>query len=283
MPENRGPEESLAAFERLLGLPVTVIDNAHFFAERSVFAAPRRSHRGNPACAAGFDERCVRHCRYAMNSRCLAEAGPFFAVCWKGLAQVVTPLRYGSVHYGMLYAGLWRGAEPPPGLPEEFHAEYAKLPPVPEPEALARLFALCGLCGDGVVMRLWKERLLDTVPDERGARIAAFLREHAPESIGLEDLAAELRLSRSRASFVVKKLFGRSFSRLLQEARVERAGHYLAASAAKLRDIARECGFSDEFHLSRVFRQQTGVSPSEFRRNRHFPTKKASFQEINGK
>lgn len=282
MTEYRGPEEGLAALGQQLGLPVTVIDNAYFFAERAVFAAPRRSHRGNPACAAGFDERCVRHCRYAMNSRCLAEPGPFLAICWKGLAQVVTPLRYGSVHYGMLYTGLWRGAEPPPelppGVPEEFRVEYAKLPPVPEPEALARLFALCGLCGDGVVMRLWKERLLDTVPDERGARIAAFLREHAPEPVGLEDLAAELGLSRSRTSFVVKRLFDKSFSRLLQEARVERAGHYLAASAAKLRDIARECGFSDEFHLSRVFRRQAGISPSEFRRHRQIPAKKPSFE-----
>lgn len=261
----RGPEECLAAFEHLLGLPVAVIDNAHFFAQRSVFATPRRSHRGNPACLAGFDERCVRHCRYAMNSRCLSEPGPFLAVCWKGLAQVVTPLRYGNVHYGMFYAGLWRGAEPPAGLPEAFYAEYAKLPPVPE--NLAPVFALCGLCGDGIVMRLCKERLLDTVPDERGARIAAYLREHAAEPVGLENLAGELGLSRSRASFVVKHLFGKSFSRLLQEARVERAGHYLAASAEKLRDIARECGFSDEFHLSRVFRRHTGVTPSEFRRH----------------
>ncbi len=271
MEEIRGPEEGLAAFERQLGLPVVVIDNAHFFARRSVFATPRRSHRGNPACVAGFDERCIRHCRYAMNSRCLSERGPFLAVCWKGLVQIVTPLRYGSVHYGMLYTGLWRSAELPPDLPEECCASREALLPVPDAAELERLFALCDLCGDGIVMRLWKERLLDTVPDERGARIAVFLREHAPKAIGLEDLAGELGLSRSRASFVVKELFGKSFSRLLQEARVERAGYFLAANAAKLRDVARECGFSDEFHLSRVFRQHTGTTPSEFRR-RHMKT-----------
>lgn len=122
---------------------------------------------------------------------------------------------------------------------------------------MAALFALCRLAADGVMMHLLKTRLLETVPDERSARIAAFLREHAAAAVGLEDLARELGLSRSRTSFVVKQLFGKSFSRLLQAERVERARHYLAGSAEKLHDIARECGFSDEFHLSRVFRQLT--------------------------
>ena len=264
MERHPGPEAGFRAFEQLLGLPVTVIDNAHFFTRRAVFDPVRCSHRKHPACRAGFDERCIRHCRYAMNSRCLAEEGPFTAVCWKGLAQIVTPLRYGNVHYGMLYAGLWRNGETASGLPGDFYRSRELLPELPE--SMAALFALCRLAADGVMMHLLKTRLLETVPDERSARIAAFLREHAAAAVGLEDLARELGLSRSRTSFVVKQLFGKSFSRLLQAERVERARHYLAGSAEKLHDIARECGFSDEFHLSRVFRQLTGITPSEFRR-----------------
>ena len=120
MERHPGPEAGFRAFEQLLGLPVTVFDNAHFFNRRAVFDPMRCSHRRHPACRAGFDERCIRHCRYAMNSRCLAEEGPFTAVCWKGLAQIVTPLRYGNVHYGMLYAGLWRNGETASGLPGDF-------------------------------------------------------------------------------------------------------------------------------------------------------------------
>ena len=32
-------------------------------------------------------------------------------------------------------------------------------------------------------------------------------------------------------------------------------------------DVAVECGFSSHSHLSRVFRQLTGVTPSEYRHN----------------
>ena len=105
-------EEALAALERELALPVTVIDNAFFLNRKNIFEHNRRSHRKNPACEAGFCERCVRHCRYAMNSRCGRESRPFLAVCWKGLAQIVAPLRHGNIHYGMLYLGLWRAGEP---------------------------------------------------------------------------------------------------------------------------------------------------------------------------
>ena len=261
-------EEALAALERELALPVTVIDNAFFLNRKNIFEHNRRSHRKNPACEAGFCERCVRHCRYAMNSRCGRESRPFLAVCWKGLAQIVAPLRHGNIHYGMLYLGLWRAGEPEKGteaeLPPEFFRSRDEL--APPPERLPELLPLARLCADGLVMHLLRTRLLDTVPDERGARIAAFLRELCAGPIGLDDLATELGLSRSRTSFAVKKLFGESFSRRLQAERVERAQHYLAGSRANLRRIAEECGFSDEFHLSRVFKEHTGLTPSEFRR-----------------
>ena len=113
--------------------------------------------------------------------------------------------------------------------PEFFRSRDELAPP---PERLPELLPLARLCADGLVMHLLRTRLLDTVPDERGARIAAFLRERCAGPIGLDDLATELGLSRSRTSFAVKKLFGESFSRRLQAERVERAQHYLAGSRA---------------------------------------------------
>lgn len=270
-----GLEAALSALEAELALPVTVIDNAFFLNRRNIFEYDRRSHRKNPVCEAGFCERCVRHCRYAMNSRCARERRPFLAVCWKGIAQIVAPLRHGNIHYGMLYLGLWKGAGPEPGTEAELPPEFFRLRDTlsAPPEELGGMFALAQLCADGIVMKLLKARLLDTVPDERGARIAAFLREHCSEPIGLGDLADELGLSRSRTSLVVRELFGESFSRRLQAERVERARHFLAGSTATLRRIAAECGFSDEFHLSRVFKQHTGETPSEFRKRHLDPPK----------
>jgi AraC family transcriptional regulator len=49
--------------------------------------------------------------------------------------------------------------------------------------------------------------------------------------------------------------------------RVDRVRELLASSTLSLTDIALECGFSSHSHLSRVFRQVLGATPSEYRRS----------------
>ena len=259
-------ERSFRAAETLLGLRITVIDNAHVFATprgAAVFSAERRSHRKNPACEAGFGDGCIRHCRYAMNRRALTETEPFCCGCWKGLTQLVVPLHFCGVPYGMLYAGLWRSAEPPAGLPPEFLEARRNLPAF-DPEAAVRLGEMMKLYAAGVMQLLQELHVLE-LPDERSAKIRSYLRETAAGNANLPELARRLGLSRSRASFVVRELFGRSFTELLRQERVERARQLFGCTDLTLKEIVPYCGFSDEFHLSRVFKQHTGMTPTEFR------------------
>ena len=53
----------------------------------------------------------------------------------------------------------------------------------------------------------------------------------------------------------------------LLKLRVDRARELLANPALSLTDIALECGFSSHSHLTRVFRQVLGTTPSEYRRS----------------
>jgi AraC family transcriptional regulator len=48
--------------------------------------------------------------------------------------------------------------------------------------------------------------------------------------------------------------------------RVEHARRELMTTSRSLADIAHSAGFADQAHLSRVFRQLTGVTPGAFRR-----------------
>ena len=134
------PEESLRMLESRIGMRITIIDNDGIFnckQRRRVFSEERASHKKNPVCLCGFSEKCIAHCRYAMNRKCLESDSAFFSSCWKGICQIVVPLTFASVHYGMLYAGTFRSSErtPPEGLPEEFHLLYRSLPLPEEVEA----------------------------------------------------------------------------------------------------------------------------------------------------
>lgn len=267
-------ESSIQSFEKLTGCSITIIDNDRVFSRRRLqpfFTPSRRSHRKNPVCDCGFGEQCIRSCRYEMNRRCLArrDPAPFVSHCWKGLSEIVAPLNDGNVHYGMLYGGIWRSAErdAPGGLPDGFYALREALPLL-APERESELKGLLQLAADGIMFALRKSNLLEIAPDSRSVRIVDFLRDRAAESIGLPDLARELGLSESRTSLLVKELFGETFTGLLQLERIGRVKHYLAGTELRLAEIAESCGFCDEFHLSKLFKRHTGISPREWRKEK---------------
>ncbi len=52
----------------------------------------------------------------------------------------------------------------------------------------------------------------------------------------------------------------------LRRARVEEAARRLAEGAAPLAQIALECGFCDQSHLSRTFKRLMGLTPGAWRR-----------------
>lgn len=56
-----------------------------------------------------------------------------------------------------------------------------------------------------------------------------------------------------------------AFSALLQERRVEKAKYFLNGTELSLHEIAELCGFSSEFHFSRVFKQLNGIPPGQYR------------------
>ncbi len=262
-------EAELAEFEHLTGQPLTILglDGIFDFRQaRRLFTPQRASHKKIGACAAIFSEHCIEHCRHRQSRLCREAAGPFASECPFGIRQLVFPLREQLVHYGMLFLGAWRSeAGSGTELPEPFRSEYAKLPPA-NPAEEAALLLLGELCADGVLHRLRARGLLADTPDFRSARIRDFLQSRLAGRVGLPDLAQELKLTSSHTSVLVKQLFGCSFTTLLQRMRVEAATHYLAGTELRLHRIAELCGFSSEFHLSRVFKQQTGLAPSVWRK-----------------
>ena len=264
------PEQSLLSLEKLIGMRITIIDNDGIFnfkQRRMVFSPDRASHKKNEVCRCGFSQKCIEHCRFEMNRRCMQEESPFLSSCWKGIVQIVVPLRTASLHYGMLYAGCFRNSEAvlPEGLPKEFIPIYEALP-VLEKEKVQTLFPLLQIQAEGMISYLRAANIVNDSYDLRKLRITEYIEQNLKRSIGLPDLARHLNLSESHTSVLVRKLLGWSFSEYLILRRVERVAQFLSTSDLSLREAADLCGFSSEFHLSRMFKRVKGISPSLFRK-----------------
>lgn len=96
-------------------------------------------------------------------------------------------------------------------------------------------------------------------------RALEYMRAHAGQALRREMVAKACGVSDAHLNELFKKSVGRSFREVLRNVRVEKAAQLLAHPRAELAEIALACGFCDQSHLTRVFREVRGVTPKEFR------------------
>ena len=77
--------------------------------------------------------------------------------------------------------------------------------------------------------------------------------------------ASRLHLSANYFGDLIKKETGRSPLQHIQEKLIEEAKERILLPGKPLGTVAFELGFSQTQHFSRFFKQQTGISPSEYR------------------
>ena len=98
--------------------------------------------------------------------------------------------------------------------------------------------------------------------------VRKYLQERIGINISISDLAGHLNASSSTISHKYKELTGESPMKTLTTFRIN-AVKNLLAKGESIKFIADQTGFCDEFHLSKVFKQVTGSSPSVYLHTLH--------------
>lgn len=81
----------------------------------------------------------------------------------------------------------------------------------------------------------------------------------------IEDLADTQHISRTVFYRKIKSLTGLSPIDLVQEVRIRKSIELLRAGELRVSEIAYRCGFSSPQYFSRVFKEKTGLSPTEYK------------------
>lgn len=101
-------------------------------------------------------------------------------------------------------------------------------------------------------------------------RLRAYVEAHLGESIQVKDLSDVARRSTAHFCRAFKRTFGQTPHAYVTDCRLQRAKHLMLDSEEPLSVIALLCGFTDQAHLSKLFRQHTGETPGAWRRRRAF-------------
>jgi len=96
-------------------------------------------------------------------------------------------------------------------------------------------------------------------------QILEYINEHLSQDIKLTDLAELLGMSQFHFSHLFKQSLGIAPYQYLLQQRVERAKQLLKQTNQSIIDIAFLCGFNSHSHLSKQFRQLTGMTPTAYR------------------
>ena len=86
------------------------------------------------------------------------------------------------------------------------------------------------------------------------------------QGITLEEIADKLGASGEYLGTRLKKETGMTFTETMKKVRIERIKELLVSTSLKLNQIADQAGYSDPKYMSRIFREETGMLPSEYRK-----------------
>jgi AraC family transcriptional regulator len=98
-------------------------------------------------------------------------------------------------------------------------------------------------------------------------QVLDYINENLEREIKLADLAQLLDISQFHFSHLFKRSLGISPYQYLLQQRIERAKQLLKQTNRSIIDIALECGFNSHSHLTKQFRQHTGITPKAYRTN----------------
>lgn len=96
-----------------------------------------------------------------------------------------------------------------------------------------------------------------------------MVRKYYDQGITLEEMAGRLFVSEEYLSAQFKKETGKGFTETVRNLRIERIKGLLVNTRLKLNQIAELTGYTDPKYMSKVFKEEVGMLPTDFRKQSH--------------
>lgn len=107
---------------------------------------------------------------------------------------------------------------------------------------------------------------IDTHAETLIRQAKVLLHERLDQSVALESVAAELRVSSAWLRRHFSHHTGLTLHQYHLQLRLNRAMHLLSGTADAIKEVAAQSGFEDAHYFSRIFKKKTGSSPENWRR-----------------
>lgn len=121
---------------------------------------------------------------------------------------------------------------------------------------LLRAYATCRFKAPGDASRLCDRQL---------AQLEDYVDAHLHQAITLDDMAQALGIGVWTLNRQLRRTLNSSAYAFVVERRIQRSTQLLRAGDLSLKEIAAAAGFSDQAHMTRMFRAKLGMTPGQYR------------------
>lgn len=97
--------------------------------------------------------------------------------------------------------------------------------------------------------------------------ILEFIHRHYKEDIDLKDCSERFHISKSHISRMFKRYMDIGFTTYKNRLKVQNAKELLKDTDLSIKEVSDEAGFTNLNYFYRVFRNETGVTPKDFKEN----------------
>lgn len=111
------------------------------------------------------------------------------------------------------------------------------------------------------------ETVVKTGVHQKVHEVALYLQTHIHESVSLEELAQRFFMSRSYLTRSFRNITGFSVVEYMTYIRIQKAQQLLRESDRSITEIADLCGFGNITYFEKVFKEATGQTPVQYRKN----------------
>ncbi len=97
------------------------------------------------------------------------------------------------------------------------------------------------------------------------SKIITYLNTHYAETLEVTEIAEQLHLSHSRLIALFKKFESVTPKQYIINLRIRKARELLENSSLSISEIAAKVGYHNALYFSRIFKKNTGISPTLYR------------------
>jgi YesN/AraC family two-component response regulator len=113
---------------------------------------------------------------------------------------------------------------------------------------------------------VWLDNYIRIQNEPLSVKVKAYISDNISGNLSLAALARQFGVGKTTLCGAVKRDYRLTVNQLIRSVRVERAQQLLQSGRQSIARIAEAVGIDDYNYFSKVFREETSIAPSVFRR-----------------